>query len=51
MTKLWKCTPTEFEKQTEYNINLHKNIFVLERKNEDLQSRREQLKNKALKNG
>lgn len=51
MTKLWKCTPTEFENQTEYNIMLHKNIFALQSKEENRAQKRAELKHKALQNG
>lgn len=51
MTKLWKCTPLEFENQTEYNILLHKNIFVLEWKRKDREERKEYLKSKAKNYG
>lgn len=51
MTELWKCTPSEFEKQTEYNIFLHKQIFSIKWKQQQVESKREELKRKALKNG
>ena len=51
MTKLWKCTPSEFEEQTEYNIMLHKNIFSLQSKEENQAQRRAELKRKALQHG
>lgn len=51
MTKLWNCTPSEFENQTEYNILLHKSIFSLESKEKNVEEKRQSLKAKALQNG
>lgn len=47
MTKLWHCTPEEYERQTVYSIALGKAIWNEEQRAKDLEEKRQDIRSRA----